>query len=78
MNINETFSERLIHLRNTQHISIPKMARALGVKNSSVSAYISKKCLPSAVNLVQLADLFGVSIDYLVGRTDEPEINKKV
>ena len=26
--------------------------------------------------LVALADYFGVSIDYLVGRTDNPEVNK--
>jgi transcriptional regulator with XRE-family HTH domain len=76
MNIYETFPERLIYLRNIQHISIPKIARALGVKNSSVSAYLSMKCLPSAVNLVQIADLFDVSIDYLVGRTDNPMSHK--
>ena len=31
---------------------------------------------PSALGLVALADFFGVSLDYLMGRTDKREINR--
>ena len=31
--------------------------------------------IPS-LTLIALADFFGVSLDYLVGRTDNPEVNK--
>ena len=31
---------------------------------------------PNADALIKLADYFGVSIDYLTGMTDKPEVNK--
>ncbi len=30
----------------------------------------------SSINLAKIADYLGCSVDYLLGRTDKPEINK--
>lgn len=32
--------------------------------------------IPPTVTLITLADFYGVSLDYVVGRTDNPKINK--
>jgi transcriptional regulator with XRE-family HTH domain len=52
------------------------IADKLNIKEPSVTYYFNGKGFPSAVNLIALADLFGVSIDYLFGRTDKPDVNK--
>jgi transcriptional regulator with XRE-family HTH domain len=78
VNIKLIFSKRLSELRQLKGFSMYYIADKLNIKEPSVTYYFNGKGFPSAVNLIALADLFGVSIDYLVGRTDEPEINKKV
>ena len=44
------------------------VALTLGVKAPSVSNWESGKTLPTADNLIALANLYGVTIDYLLGR----------
>ena len=39
-------------------------------------AYEKGKHYPEVRNLMILADYFGVSTDYLLGRTDNPEVNR--
>ena len=52
------------------------MEEIIGTKQDSVSTYERGKNYPEVRNLMILADYFGVSIDYLVGRTDNPEVNR--
>jgi transcriptional regulator with XRE-family HTH domain len=37
---------------------------------------MSKGYMPLADRLCYIADYLGVSVDYLLGRTDKPEVNK--
>jgi transcriptional regulator with XRE-family HTH domain len=74
----ENFKERFESIRKEQNLSTNKIARYLEIGVASVQKYCYGENTPTFDNLCKLADLFGVSIDYLVGRTDEPEINKKV
>ena len=48
----------------------------IGVKRYSVYTYEKGLNFPDVRGLIALADYFGVSLDYLVGRTDNPEINR--
>ena len=48
------------------------MADFLGLKLRVYQYYESGDRKPVLENLIILADFFGVSIDYLVGRTDTP------
>nr|DAH98517.1 MAG TPA: repressor protein [Caudoviricetes sp.] len=48
----------------------------LGVTDESVRLLEKSKRSPSFEILCALADYFEVSIDYLTGRTDKPEINR--
>ena len=49
------------------------MAELLGVKLRAYQYYESEGRNPTLDNLVALADYFGVTTDYLLGRTDNPK-----
>lgn len=49
------------------------MADFLGVKIRVYQYYESEGRKPTLDNLIVLADFFGVSLDYLVGRSDHRE-----
>ncbi len=67
------FSTRLKLLRETKEISTQKLADALGLKSKgSITQFEKGMNLPSFSTLIALADYFDVSLDYLVGRSDNP------
>ncbi len=47
-----------------------------GIEQALLSKYESGKRIPPTETLITLADYYSVSIDYIMGRTDNPEINK--
>lgn len=59
---------RFKECREKKGFSQKYVALTLGVKAPSVSAWESGKTLPSAENLAALSELYGVSIDYLMGK----------
>jgi len=67
---------RLKELRKARRISQLKLAMDLNTNQNTISRYETGKREPSIRELISLADYFEVSIDYLVGRTDLPEMNK--
>ena len=67
------FSERLKNLRNQKNVTGVSVARTLGITPQSFHAWEIGKTVPTSDLLVALADLFDVSIDYLVGRSDKPK-----
>ena len=70
------FSERLILLRKLQLLSISEFSRNLGISKSMVSKFENNINSPSALVLLKMANYFCVSIDYLLGRSDDPEWSK--
>lgn len=71
------FASRLKQLRTSSGLSMQVIANAVGLKNkSSIALFESENNTPSADALVALADLFYVSLDYLVGRTDDPRYDE--
>jgi len=73
----DIFTERFKALRTAKNLTMVDVADALNIKKQSVNTWETKKTVPSSDKLVDLAILLNVSIDYLVGRTDVPEVNKK-
>lgn len=47
-----------------------------GIEQALLSKYESGQRIPPTETLIALADYYGVSMDYIMGRTDKPEINK--
>lgn len=71
-----SFSIRLKALRTERNITQKELSDFLNLKDSrSIRAYETSVSEPSIENLIALADYFDVSIDYLVGATDNPKRN---
>lgn len=70
------FSERLFLLRSKKRLSQKALGELLGVSDAAITMMEKGKRSPSFEILCALADYFEVSIDYLTGRTDNPEINR--
>ena len=65
------FSVRLKQLRIDKHLTQAQVAKRIGVTASMVSSYETDIRLPSFDVMVRIADLFGVTIDYLLCREDK-------
>lgn len=65
------FSQRLKKLRTDKHLTQAQVAQRVGVTASMVSSYETDIRLPSYDVMMRLADLFGVSVDYLLGREEK-------
>mgnify|MGYP002563881532 CR=1 FL=1 len=63
-------AERIAELRNEMGIKQAELAEALNIGRSSISEYEKGNTQPSMASLLELADFFQVSLDYLLGRTD--------
>ena len=70
------FSERIKELRRKNGMTQEALGKIIGVGPDSIYIYEKGKAYPEVRNLVILADFFGVSTDYLLGRTDDPEVHQ--
>lgn len=62
---------RIKLLRQERGLSQRALADLLGISQQSINKYENHNIEPDIGMLRQIADVFGVSIDYLVERTDE-------
>lgn len=67
------FAERVHTLRIARNIRQEDLANAVGLKKSAISLVEKGERAVSIEVLYTLADYFDVSLDYLVGRSDDPE-----
>jgi len=67
--------QRLKLLRNEKGMTQQDMADLLGKTSRHYQAMESGKINVPGLTLIKLADFFGVSIDYLVGRSDERRVS---
>lgn len=63
--------ERIKKLRQSMNLPQEQLARLLGVDRSTISSYESNMRQPSLDTLLRIADVFGVTTDYLLGRTND-------
>ena len=57
-------------IRMQKGLTQSEVASALGVSSVVYSRYENGKRQPSIDTLIQMADIFGVTVDYLLGRQD--------
>ncbi len=67
---------RLKEIRKKRGISQLKLAMDLNMNQNSVSRYESGEREADYATLIKIADYFDVSIDYLLGRTENPRMNR--
>ncbi len=67
---------RLRELRKKKRLSQLKLAMDLNMNQNSISRYETGEREADYATLISFADYFDVSIDYLLGRTDNPKTNR--
>ena len=77
MHHRKVFAQRLIATRTQQNLQAKDLAEQVGVTKSLVSKYENAVTTPSLDAIIAIADCLDVSIDYLVGRTDDPRIGSR-
>ena len=67
---------RLKELRKNKGISQLRLATDLNTTQNTISRYETGEREPGIAELIKLADYFHVSVDYLIGRTNDPRFHK--
>ena len=65
-------AERIKELREKNNMTQSDLARRLGITRSSVNAWEMGISIPSTQYVVELAELFKVSTDYILGLSKKP------
>lgn len=73
----DVLSTRLKALRIEHEWSQETVARKIDTTLRTYCRYEVEGSDPKASTLVKIADLYGVSIDYLTGRTDDPRFEAR-
>ena len=60
--------ERLYKLRKERNMTLQSLYLQTGISMGALSAYETGRYAPALENLCKLADFYGVSLDYLLGR----------
>lgn len=68
-----TFSERIIELKTSRNLLQKDIAAGINLSLRAYQRYEKEEQQPTLPVLVRLADYFDVSLDYLVGRSDDPQ-----
>jgi transcriptional regulator with XRE-family HTH domain len=63
--------ERIAQLREKHSLTQEDLSNKLGITRASLSHYENNRREPDYNTIVNIANFFKVSIDYLMGRTDE-------
>ncbi|NHM28897.1 helix-turn-helix domain-containing protein [Desulfofundulus sp. TPOSR] len=72
------FGKRLRELREKKNLSQEALGKLFHLSQSMIAHYEAGRKQPSQQTLRQMADFFGVSIDYLLGRTNDPRPVDKI
>ena len=68
-----TVADKILKLRKEKGLSQEAFAEQLGVSRQSVSKWESGAVIPDTEKILAMSELFGVSTDYLLKATEEPE-----
>ena len=65
--------DRLIQLRNEKKLMQKEAAELIGLSIPGYQRYEYGTRNPTSDVLIKIADFYNVSLDYLVGRSDDPK-----
>lgn len=68
--------KRIRDLREDRDLNQTKVAKMLNMSQTGYSKYETGENDIPTVILIKLADFYGVSVDYILNRTDNPETNR--
>jgi len=69
-------SERIKGSAKKRGLTVKAVLESSGVNWNFMSSTLQAGSMPKADNLAKIADQLDCSVDYLLGRTDNPEVNR--
>lgn len=76
MSLGDMMQNNLRKLRKEKGLSQIAVQMQTGIEQALISKYENGERVPPTETLMQLADFYGVSMDYIMGRTERKEINR--
>ena len=70
------FWKRFYELCISKNTKPNPVAKDIGISSGVVTKWKNGTTIPNGETLIKIADYLDCSVDYLLGRTDNPEINK--
>lgn len=71
----DTFKDRIRKLREEKGLTQEELAKILGISRATLASWETGRREPDFETTSKIAEFFGVSIDYLLGRTNNPAPN---
>ena len=75
MSLGDDMGDRLKQLRKARGLTQLAVQMKTGIEQALLSKFENGERVPPTETLVKLADFYEVSVDYLLCRTDKPEVN---
>ena len=76
MSLGDVMKTKLKALRKERGLTQIALQMKTGIEQALLSKFENGERVPPTDTLIRLADFYGVSIDYILCRTDNPDINK--
>ena len=76
MSCGDDMENKLRYLRKSRGYTQIALQMQTGIEQALLSKYENGERIPPTETLLKLADFYRVSLDYLLCRTENPEINR--
>ena len=76
MSLGDIMQNNLRKLRKENNLTQVALQMQTGIEQALLSKFENGERIPPTESLIILADFYNVSIDYILCRTNKPEINK--
>ena len=73
--ISSEIAERIKLIAKSKGLTVSTVLKEVNLGRNTMANF--KASMPKADNLAKIADYLDCSIDYLMGRTDDPDLHKK-
>lgn len=70
------FKDRIKELRLKSQLTQALLSKEININDRTIRSYESGEMQPTAPTIIRIAKYFEVSVDYLLGLTDNPEIKR--
>lgn len=67
--------DNVFSLMKERNVTPKEISEKTGISTGNISDWKSGRCAPKTEALIKIADYFGVSLDYLLGRTNDCSVN---
>ena len=76
MSLGDVMQNRLKELRKSRKYTQISIQMQTGIEQALLSKYETGERIPPTETLLKLAEFYHVSIDYILCRTDKPDVNR--